>query len=1288
MKSFYFLFFLTCLSALTKGQSTANYTFATSVSGSLTDMSSGTTTLLPPDLDDGASLVTDIGFDFFFQGTMYAKFSVNSNGALRLGTIIVNTGIYAPLGQALQSLISAYAANQRTHAGDGKVHYKVTGTAPNRALVVEWLNMQSDFNAGGTANNTYQVRLYETTGVIEFVYGSMTMSANGATDANSNTPQIGFSFNNSANTVGYVTAAQSGTPAPTYSSSNAAVGNSYTAGAITALSGATDGARRMFSFTPSIPAAPTGLSFTSVATVSTTLNWTDNATNELGYAIYRSTDGVNYTYISLVAANTTTSAQTGLYGNTVYYWKVMAFSEGGLSSALIGSQATSAAGSITSNGTGGGLWSNVNTWVGGVLPTTNDSVTIRNGDVVTIDAAGTAYKLTVGEGVSGTLQFETTTGRTLTIAKDVTIAPGAVFQSATSGTQTGHTLSLGGDLTNNGTLNFSTNTNTAAATVSFTGAANNTFSGTGATTNIRTLGINKGAINNILELSTSNFTVRSVATDVAGFLTLTSGTFKISGNFTYTGRTFTSASYTIAATAGVWLNNPNYTIAAQNGSPTINGLLRITSGTWNISTLGTATVTSGANAAYQVDGGTLTLAGRLAATNTISYTQSGGTVNVANLGNSGTGASNASFALTSGASTFNMTGGTINLVQPCTGATPVDYNNTANIIAANGTLQVGKSSTATNFNFRIRGNVPNLVIDNTTNNKTATATAQVNLLGSTTISTGATFVINGQTCSIQGTTFTNNGTLTGTATSTRFYFLGGKGATTYQGTGVVTAPLTTWEVDNQDGVIIDPAVNQVVTLQFNDFSGGLTNSNKLTIGNGGATTATIQMGKTGVTGIVNGFDVAPVFNPGTGGVQLFYAPELTGRTMGLEVPSSRTLSMLSITNPNDIYITGGDITTTALTMTGGNIVTGSNTITLGTDAVSTGTYNYTSGTIVGNFKRWISTATGNTDFPVGITTATRNASINFTTAPTTSGTLTAQWISAAGGSNGLPLTEGSVTIHGTSPDGYWRVVAGDGLAGGSYTGTFTATGIANVTDISKLVLLKRPNSTQPWILDGTPVAPTGTTSIPVIARTNMSGFSEFGIGAEYFAALPIHLQRFSGQKSGATNILRWTTASEQNNTGFEVQRSGNGTDYSVTGFVKAQSVDGNSSTALNYNFIDYAPSGTVQYYRLRQVDLDGKSEYSNVVVINGETSASLTITNVYPNPAISGINILVGSPVKDKLSVSVMDINGNVAIQRVAYVEVGNNSMNVDVSMLAAGMYQIRLVGSDGRVVVGRFSKK
>lgn len=126
---------------------TSSYLFATSTTGSLIDMSAGTTQLIAANNDDApASPLTNIGFDFYFQGVRYSQFSVNSNGVMRLGAVAQGSTPYKPLAQAEIPIITAYGADQRTHVL-GKVHFKVTGSSGSRVLTIEWLNMQSNFNA-------------------------------------------------------------------------------------------------------------------------------------------------------------------------------------------------------------------------------------------------------------------------------------------------------------------------------------------------------------------------------------------------------------------------------------------------------------------------------------------------------------------------------------------------------------------------------------------------------------------------------------------------------------------------------------------------------------------------------------------------------------------------------------------------------------------------------------------------------------------------------------------------------------------------------------------------------------------------------------------------------------------------------------------------------------------------------------------------------------------------------------------------------------------------------------
>jgi FG-GAP-like repeat/Fibronectin type III domain len=924
-----------------------NYTFTTATNASLTDMSSGTTQLLAANIDDTASALTSIGFDFFFQGARFTQFSINENGLLRLGAAAQASTPYKPLAQLNIPLITAYGADQRTHAGDGKVHFKVTGSAPNRVLTVEWLNNQANFNTGGTADLTYQIRLYETTGVIEFVYGSMTMSTLGAADTNSRDPHIGFSSSNVAGTVGSVTAAQSGTPAPTFNgASNDPVENLYTAGAITVLTSAAQGSRRSFTFTPPTPTAPTALNFTGVTQLAMTLNWTDSP-DETIYAIYRSTDGINFTFDGTAAQNATSYSASNLSPGVNYTWQVCAVSEGGLSTALSGSQTTNAAGNISSTATGGN-WSAAGTWVGGVVPGAGDNVTIADGSTVTIDTAATALSVTVGTGgAAALLQYESTTARTLTVGQAVAVATNGILQSATTGTVTTHLLSVGGDLTNNGTIDFSTNSNTAGAGITFTGATDAAFTlGGSSTTDFKqTAGVtlNKGTNNTPVLTFTPGGTITVLGANAVGFLTITTGTFKLSGTNAFSNPVFNTTAYAIPAAGGFWMNNANATVAGLNGSPTVTGMFRMSQGTFNV---GTATGNSmgfatGAN--INVEGGAINSTGRFgvaASANVITYNQSGGTITVCTIGNAST--TLASFDLGTGTGTTNITGGTIVVQLANTGGSgPRDFRNqsglTGTTTVTGGTVQLGNAASGAAKAFTIAGVLPNLVIDNSSAGHSATFNAPAvfnNVTRNITINTGNTLSIGNNVFLMNGTTLTNNGTLTANGASSNFVWFLTTAPQTYTGTGNVTAPVTNFAIQSDMGLTIDPAVSNIVVTNIRLFSGSLINSNKITLGNGGATGSVVQIGNTTTPTAAGTFDVPFTFNLGTAGQTLSYLRTGAARNTGPEINPSRTVTTLTI-DPNNFDVNlVGDLTVTGVTtITTGNFNIGANTLTI-TNAIA------------------------------------------------------------------------------------------------------------------------------------------------------------------------------------------------------------------------------------------------------------------------------------------------------------------------------------------------------------------
>ncbi|HEX6914216.1 MAG TPA: right-handed parallel beta-helix repeat-containing protein, partial [Chitinophagaceae bacterium] len=129
---------------------------------------------------------------------------------------------------------------------------------------------------------------------------------------------------------------------------------------------------------------------------------------------------------------------------------------------------------------------------------------------------------------------------------------------------------------------------------------------------------------------------------------------------------------------------------------------------------------------------------------------------------------------------------------------------------------------------------------------------------------------------------------------------------------------------------------------------------------------------------------------------------------------------------------------------------------------------------------------------------------------------------------------------------------------------------------------------------------------------NVTGFSGFYVHTGNFV-LPVTITDFKGEMAGAMNKLMWTTATEKNNKGFELQRSADGKTFTRLAFLSSRAADGTSTTPLSYSFDDSRPFEGSTFYRLKQVDNDGKIQYSNVVVLTRKAQV-ITLSAVYPNP--------------------------------------------------------------------------
>ena len=178
--------------------------------------------------------------------------------------------------------------------------------------------------------------------------------------------------------------------------------------------------------------------------------------------------------------------------------------------------------------------------------------------------------------------------------------------------------------------------------------------------------------------------------------------------------------------------------------------------------------------------------------------------------------------------------------------------------------------------------------------------------------------------------------------------------------------------------------------------------------------------------------------------------------------------------------------------------------------------------------------------------------------------------------------------------------------------------------------------------------------------------------------LPVKLLEFKGTKEGVSNLLQWRTATEQNNRGFELQRSVNSSEFSIIGFVPTKAVNGNSTAELSYQYTDKKPFSAGSYYRLKQVDFDGKLTYSNIVFIKGEPATELVLTSLFPNPTNQLLNVVLETPKAQKVQMVIADLAGKTMRQQTLQLVKGTNNKTMKVATLAKGTYIVKVICADG----------
>jgi hypothetical protein len=167
------------------------------------------------------------------------------------------------------------------------------------------------------------------------------------------------------------------------------------------------------------------------------------------------------------------------------------------------------------------------------------------------------------------------------------------------------------------------------------------------------------------------------------------------------------------------------------------------------------------------------------------------------------------------------------------------------------------------------------------------------------------------------------------------------------------------------------------------------------------------------------------------------------------------------------------------------------------------------------------------------------------------------------------------------------------------------------------------------------------------------------------STLPVQFVQFNAQCSPNGNSLTWSTASEKDNSYFEMQKSTDGVNWSAIGRLNG---NGNSSTIKSYEFTDN--KGGTAHYRIKQVDLNGSVSYSVITRTNCSTSAFFV--NLYPIPAKDKITLALNSDKVIKTNVYVVDNSGRMVLDVPVFLHKGLNNFTLDVSHLSQGQYYLQ----------------
>lgn len=190
-------------------------------------------------------------------------------------------------------------------------------------------------------------------------------------------------------------------------------------------------------------------------------------------------------------------------------------------------------------------------------------------------------------------------------------------------------------------------------------------------------------------------------------------------------------------------------------------------------------------------------------------------------------------------------------------------------------------------------------------------------------------------------------------------------------------------------------------------------------------------------------------------------------------------------------------------------------------------------------------------------------------------------------------------------------------------------------------------------------------------------FSGCGGGASCLGSgpLPVELSFIAASHINGGVLIKWATATEETNSHFEVERSIDTQNFEMIDFVEGA---GDSKERIDYEFIDHEIQGVKSenlYYRLKQIDFDGKFEYSRTVVARNEDFIPLE-PNIWPNPFQKSVTVTLNSSDKEEITLTIFDLNGREVYTENRSLYNGLNDIHIDnIEHILNGTYLLMIRG-------------